>query len=328
MKKLIVFLLLVSVLTTGCFKENEKDVYSKVSKKISELDSYYLKGDLEMLNGEDTFRYKVEVNYKKSDNFRVVLKNSSNDHEQIILKNKEGVYVITPSLNKSFKFQSEWPYNNSQAYLLQTIMSDLDNDNDKKITINDNEYIMESKVNYLNNRKLQKQKVYFSKKGVIQKVEVIDENNTIKVTMKFTTVSYNKKTNDEIFILDSNISASSSENVSKELEDIIYPLYIPLNTTLSKQDEVKLENGKRVIQSFEGDNPFVFIQETMNKTEEFTIIPMDGTPVLLGDSIGALSEYSLTWSQNGIDYYLASDTVSKEEMIEVASSVNNLTLIK
>ena len=34
------------------------------------------------------------------------------DGEQIILKNDEGVYVLSPNLNKSFKFQSKRPYNN------------------------------------------------------------------------------------------------------------------------------------------------------------------------------------------------------------------------
>ena len=55
--------------------------------------------------------------YLKKDKFRVGLTNKTNNHEQIILKNDDGVYVITPSLNKSFKFQSDWPYNNSQIYL-------------------------------------------------------------------------------------------------------------------------------------------------------------------------------------------------------------------
>lgn len=58
----------------------------------------------------------------------------ANNHEQIILRNKDGVYVVTPSLNKSFKFQSEWPYNNSQVYLLQSIVDDIKDDEGKKIS--------------------------------------------------------------------------------------------------------------------------------------------------------------------------------------------------
>ena len=54
--------------------------------------------------------------------------NKSNNHEQIILKNKEGLYVITPSLNKSYKFESTWPDNSSQAYILSSIIKDIKDD--------------------------------------------------------------------------------------------------------------------------------------------------------------------------------------------------------
>ena len=80
------------------------------------------------MNNEDSHKYNIDVAYKEEDNFRVSLKNKTNNHEQIILKNSEGVFVLTPSLNKSFKFQSEWPYNNSQSYLLQTLVNDIKND--------------------------------------------------------------------------------------------------------------------------------------------------------------------------------------------------------
>ena len=35
---------------------------------------------------------------------------------------------MTPSLNKSFKFQSDWPYNSSQAYIMSSILKDLEDD--------------------------------------------------------------------------------------------------------------------------------------------------------------------------------------------------------
>ena len=59
------------------------------------------------------------------DKFKVSLINNSTNHEQVILRNDDGVFVLTPSLNKSFKFQSDWPYNNSQIYLLGSIIDDL-----------------------------------------------------------------------------------------------------------------------------------------------------------------------------------------------------------
>ncbi len=71
------------------------------------------------------------------------------------------VIVLTPSLNKSFKFQSEWPYNNSQSYLLQTLVKDMDSDNNKMVDVSENDIIVTTKVNYSNNKKLVNQKNLF-----------------------------------------------------------------------------------------------------------------------------------------------------------------------
>ena len=84
------------------------------------------------MNNEDSHKYNIDVAYKEEDNFRVSLKNKTNNHEQIILRNSDGVYVLTPSLNKSFKFQSNWPENNSQVYIIQSVLVDINEDKNIK----------------------------------------------------------------------------------------------------------------------------------------------------------------------------------------------------
>lgn len=84
------------LLASGCGSKNEKDIAKQLSKKIEKTTSYHLTGILEIVNNEDSYLYDVDVSYEKDDKFRVSLKNQTNDHEQIILKNDEGVYVLTP----------------------------------------------------------------------------------------------------------------------------------------------------------------------------------------------------------------------------------------
>ena len=151
-KILIISIFICCLIFTGCTKNAEKDVISKIEKTLKEAKGYNLVGILEIMNNEDTYTYDVNVAYKEKDNFRVSLKNQVNNHEQIILKNTDGVYVLTPSLNKSFKFQSEWPYNNSQSYLVQTILKDIKNDEEKMFTEENGSYIFVVKANYSNNK--------------------------------------------------------------------------------------------------------------------------------------------------------------------------------
>ena len=120
MKKIFIFITLISIfILTGCGKSNENTVFKDLTNKINKLNSYTLNGNLEIKNNKDKHTYNVKVNYMKEDKFKVTLVNTSNNHEQVILRNDDGVFVLTPSLNKSFKFQSDWPHNNSQIYLLQ-----------------------------------------------------------------------------------------------------------------------------------------------------------------------------------------------------------------
>ena len=156
MKKFLCSLLAIvfALCLSGCGKESEKTVLEKLSKNIEKTSGYKLEAEMELINNEDSYKYDVSVSYKKKDNYRVSLRNQTNNHEQIILKNTDGVYVLTPTLNKSFKFQSKWPYNNSQSYLLQSVISDMENDSKLSMKKKSGNYIFTSMVNYKNNANL------------------------------------------------------------------------------------------------------------------------------------------------------------------------------
>ena len=112
MKKLIICLGVFILFITGCGKYSDKDIIKEIEKKTK--NSYILEGDLAISNNDDLYNYEVEVSYKKDHYYKVSLTNMANSHSQVILKNDDGVYILTPALNKSFKFQSDWPYDNSQ----------------------------------------------------------------------------------------------------------------------------------------------------------------------------------------------------------------------
>ena len=105
-KKILLLLLVMSFLLTGCFGKDSKDIVKELEKKYSDLKSYKLTGDLEIINNDDVYNYNVEVVYQKKDKFNVNLKNKANNHEQIILKNEEGVYVQTHESTQQKKLNS------------------------------------------------------------------------------------------------------------------------------------------------------------------------------------------------------------------------------
>lgn len=95
MKKIFLASLLILLLLTGCGTKSEKQIVKDLAQKVENTKAYQLKGTLEFVNNDDVYNYIVNVSYQKSDKYKVSLKNISNNHEQIILKNSDGVYVIT-----------------------------------------------------------------------------------------------------------------------------------------------------------------------------------------------------------------------------------------
>ena len=328
MKKKLLIILMTVFLMTGCFGRGKKDVIKELEKKVDGLNSYYIKGELEIINNEDNYTYDVEVSYKKEDNFKVDLINKTNNHEQIILKNSEGVYLLTPSLNKSFKFQSDWPYNNSQIYLLQTLIKDIKNDEEKTIEETENGYKITTNVNYANNRNLTKQYIYADKNANITSVEIVNNNNIIKMKMKFTKIDLGATYKDDYFDLNKNMKNVETESTIKTIEDIIYPMYMPENTYLKSQDTINLDDGERVILTFAGEKPFTLIEQTVSVTDDYEMTMIYGDPEILLDTIGSITDNSVSFISNGIEYYAVSEVLDQKQLLEVVNSISVLPVGK
>ena len=330
MKK-ICLVLCVCFLLVGCGKYTVKDAEKDLEKKINKLDGYNLTGEMEIINNDDVYKYDVDVSYSKSDKFRVSLKNKTNNHEQIILKNSDGVYVLTPTLNKSFKFQSDWPYNNSQVYLLQTLLSDIQSDSDKEFKETSDNYIFTTKVNYPNNSDLVKQKIYFDKKLNPTKVEVLNDDDDALIKMTFKKVDLKAEFKDKYFSLDENMKVSKTEGTTEtvsKIDEEIYPMYIPENTELADKEVVDLDNGQRVIMTFEGDNPFMLVEQTVSVSDDLSIVSVMGEPYQMAASVAAVSDNMVSWISNGVEYYVVADNMSESELLSVANSVSVLPVSK
>ena len=324
MKNFFLSLLLFSCfLVTGCFGTKKGDLIEDFTNRVEKAKAYHIDGELEIVNNEESYLYDVDVSYKDDDYFRVSLKNKTNDHEQIILKNDSGVYVLTPSLNKSFKFQSDWPYNNSQSYLLQTLIKDIENDETRTVEVNEDSTIITTTVNYSNNKNLVNQKMYFDKNNNLKKVEVLNNNGVVKIRMIFNDIDYKASYDSNYFELDANMKVSGNiMNTMSEIEDIIYPMYMPENTYLTSEDVISLDNGERVILTFSGDSPFMIIQETVSVDDSNNTIPVYGEIEWTGDTLGVMTDNTINWISNGIEYYAVSDVLESSELLEIVNSIS------
>lgn len=358
MKKIVLLFISMMVLT-GCGKVDKDSLVKDFRDKVSESKSYVTESIMEIYNSEDTFTYNISVAYMDDDYFKVKMVNTMNNHEQIILRNNEEVYVVTPSLNKSYRFVSEWPYNSSQSYILNTLVKDIEESSEVVFLEESEGYSLTVDVNYPNNAHFIYEKIYFDKDKNIKSVDVYDNSDVVAINVKFTKVDYKANLSEKDFnveeVVDSNCcnideddnnSSNGSDNSnssntdnkdnkengmnsseSGNFDDIIYPLYVPANTFLKNKEMINTENGDRAILTFNGDKNFILIEEAANVSDEFEVISVYGDPTMLNNTIGALSSNSLSWTVDNVDYYLASNDLSTTELLTIADSMSASALV-
>lgn len=355
MKKIILLFISI-ILLTGCGGVDKDKLVENFKNQVESSKSYTVDSNMEIYNSEDTFTYNIKVSYMDDDYFKVEMVNTLSNHEQIILRNNKEVYVVTPSLNKSYKFVSEWPYNSSQSYILNTLVKDIDAAKEIEFAEEEDGYTLKVPVNYPNNTNLVYEKLLFNKDKDLKMVTVYDTEDIIAIKVVFAKIDYKANLKEEDFdvdkLIDENCCNTDTDSNNKEktekksenseqesnnggkkttetsaLEEIMYPLYVPANTYLKDKETVNTENGERVILTFNGDKNFVLIEEASKIKEEFEVIPVYGDPLMLSNTIGALSTNSLSWSSDNVDYYLASNDLSTKEILTIADSLNSKNLV-
>ena len=306
---------------------DQNTIISKYEDILNKNSKYTMTGQMNIISNEELYSYDVKVDYLKGDYYKASLTNKETGHEQIILKNKSGVYVVTPNLNKSFKFQSDWPFNSSQAYILSSLLTDLKNDSNVLYEEKDKEYILSSTVNYPNNSNLVSQKIVFSDEILPKKVIVYDKNGNESITFIISKISFDTELDEKYFDVENSQSENCCE-VTGNIDEVVYPMYLPVGTKFKSEETIKTDETNRVILTFAGEKPFILIEEVSKSPKEFEITTTSGELVFYENVLGTLGASSLNWTMDGKEYYLIGEDLTREELLKVASSTSVVSLTK
>ncbi|MCP3774562.1 outer membrane lipoprotein carrier protein LolA [Paenibacillus sp. MZ04-78.2] len=196
----------LSLVVSGCGKKDAGSVVKELDGVMSKLQSYHGKGQMTLRTGQDPQEYDVEVSFQAPSFYRISLTNAKKDITQIVLRNDDGVFVLTPHLNKSFRFQSDWPENQGQVYLYQSLVQSILMDNERHFTSDEKAYVFDVVANYQNGS-LARQKVWLDKRNYApQHVEVSDANSNVMVIVKFDQFEFGTKFEKDQFDMQRNMT--------------------------------------------------------------------------------------------------------------------------
>lgn len=334
---------LMVVLLVGCGKKEAGDVVEDLSSKLDKMTGYQATGQMQLFTSEQPLDYSLEIWHQKENYYRIALTNQQKDVTQIVLRNDEGVFVLTPHLNKSFRFQSDWPNEKGQVYLYQTLVESIMDDENRQFTEDEeNEtYVFQVAANY-NNSDLASQRIWFNKDDYTpKKVEISNANGDVLVLIEFDEFVFDPGFDAEDFDMKKNMETSalsslpvmvdahekSQENESAtngETEDhfgVILPQYTPAGIVQNQIEDVEWNGTQAVAVKYSGDYHYSIL-ETF--PQEQTVAAPWGEVIDLGFTQAVLygeTQKTLHWLADGVEFRLSSGDLPKEEMIRVAQSM-------
>jgi len=209
-------LLCFSLVLAACGTKDAESVVKELDKVVNSMESYQGSGTMTLRTGQQPLEYKVEVSYQKPQYYRIKLTNEEKDITQIVLRNDDGVFVLTPKLNKVFRFQSDWPQNQGQVYLYQTLVQSILVDNSRQFVVDEDAYVFDVMANY-NNGSLARQKIWLNKSDYKPvQVEVSDTNAAVMVEVKFDKFDFGPKFDKAVFETEANMKAEPSSQTTEE----------------------------------------------------------------------------------------------------------------
>lgn len=326
--KMLIVIFVIVFVAVGCGSKNADDIVNDLTKQLDGLESYKTDGKLTLNTGETQQEYEMEVWYKQPSYYRIALRSAERNITQIILRNDEGVFVLTPHLNKSFRFQSGWPEKHGQIYLYESLVQSVIDDEERKFETVEGQYVFEVKADY-QNRAISRQKVWMEKDLSPVRVELLDVDYKVLVTVDFANFEKNVEFDKDSFDKERNMSAAlmTIPAMADGVPDIpnadfgaIHPAYVPEGVNLVTVDQVGSGTDKTVVLKYEGSFHFNLIEQ---RPQAASVSYTYGEPVDLGSTYGVLTGdqlKSLVWTHEGVEYKLAGD-MPDEEMIKVAKSV-------
>lgn len=147
------------------------------------------------------------------------------------------------------------------------------------------------------------------------------------MSMEFNSFEWNPELPEDAFIAEAimevaqDVMGEGIIPVTNVEDELLYPTYIPEGAQLIDKTTISTTDGERVIMTFAGDHEFTIIQESARVREVFAPEVVAGEPVMVNGTVGAMSENTLTWQRNGVEFFLVSHTLERDELVAIASSI-------
>lgn len=309
------FLVLILFLLTGC-GVTSKNFLKKMSKEYEKIEAYSVNGEITIEHTDLQTKYTFETScYNEC--LKVTLTNSQTNTKQTIIKNQNGVFVLSPLTNKTYKFPSNWPNESQTPYVLSTVINDVLKDSNVEIIEGENEIVLKCEISSVNSN-LTKEEINFNKKTLLPtNVSIYDDSGNKRINVSFSEFNLSPNLSNDDFKIEPNMTSLILEiGEGFDNQEFSLPTFSPYDVTVTQKT---LDDA--ILVSYTGENSYVVYQKRLDTLEVNATFGTYDDLVLLNNTVGLVRDNVLMWCNGGIEYKIYSDTLEISEMIDIANSI-------
>lgn len=292
-------------------------------EEANQCQSYQLVGNMEMLENDELKSYQVTSTYAridKKDYYKVELYDKSLNQSQVIVRNDEGVFVLTPSLNQAFQFQSEWPHNSPKPYIYQSLVSFLKDNKSEKVK---DGYLVQGEMTYENDERVKSQEVKFDKSLKPVYISVFDQDGTEVIKVEVTSFEMNQDMKKDSFLQNNIIKETKTEYTDSVAASLpLYPVSL-MGSTLENEKVSTIDDEINHILKFTGEKSFTIVEKTSKENDDLQIESIDGKMIDMIDGVAFENDQQMTYISSGVVCSLYSNDLTSQEKLAVLSSMQS-----
>ena len=238
----------------------------------------------------------------------------------MIVRNDEGVFVLTPSLNQAFQFQSEWPHNSPKPYIYQSLVSFLKDNKSEKVK---DGYLVQGEMTYENDERVKSQEVKFDKTLKPVYISVFDQDGTEVIKVEVTSFEMNQDMKKDSFLQNNIIKETKTEYTDSVAASLpLYPVSL-MGSTLENEKVSTIDDEINHILKFTGEKSFTIVEKTSKENDDLQIESIDGKMIDMIDGVAFENDQQMTYISSGVVCSLYSNDLTSQEKLAVLSSMQS-----
>lgn len=318
---------LMSGVVVGCGVPTGKSVNQQVQSHAQQLDSknYESEATMTVQMDNNTQTYYVKVSYESPDTYKIALGNQDKQIHQVIVHNSNGMFIVSPSLGKVFRFNGDWAENQGQIYLYDQLLKQITSNQDVKAKRADGTYSFDVPVTPASDT-INRQEIVLDAKTLEPKsVELLDKDGKAAVSLKYTSFKTGVTFTNADFDPHALVSnESTTKTTMAGSADKTFGYVEPKALYGTKLTSLMQPSETSAMLRFSGDHHFL-LQEWRPTSAEVgapngELVDMFGVPAMYtGDNnVGRL-----TWLNNGVEFAITSNDLNLDQLQQIAITTLN-----